>query len=285
MNFMKRLKSTQIRILGIFMLFAGLTFISCNDSSTSALGEKEKDLTTHLETNLMSNTQASNFIVIDDFNSGAGTFIGSGHNSRFEYHESTTINGGAREIYLRDAASGTLGGATYATIDADMGTLALYTTGGAAPENAVMYGTAIGTIFRPWAQSPNQGKGSELNLELTLEDSFLIEVANSGGSSNVTIILRSGNGAVNQAGFELEVGSNLIPLSGFPQLTELAASDIDGIAFRGLNTFERFAISTASASPSDPSSAEECKKGGWEDFGFRNQGQCIRFVNTGQDSR
>lgn len=29
----------------------------------------------------------------------------------------------------------------------------------------------------------------------------------------------------------------------------------------------------------------ECKKGGWEEFDFRNQGQCIRFVNTGQDSR
>ena len=28
-----------------------------------------------------------------------------------------------------------------------------------------------------------------------------------------------------------------------------------------------------------------CKDGGWEALGFRNQGQCIRFVNTGQDSR
>jgi hypothetical protein len=30
---------------------------------------------------------------------------------------------------------------------------------------------------------------------------------------------------------------------------------------------------------------EQCKDGGWEDAGFRNQGQCLRFVNTGQDSR
>lgn len=29
----------------------------------------------------------------------------------------------------------------------------------------------------------------------------------------------------------------------------------------------------------------ECKNGGWEAFGFDNQGQCIRYVNTGQDSR
>ena len=35
----------------------------------------------------------------------------------------------------------------------------------------------------------------------------------------------------------------------------------------------------------DPVSRNECMRGGWGDFGFRNQGQCIRFVNTGQDSR
>lgn len=30
---------------------------------------------------------------------------------------------------------------------------------------------------------------------------------------------------------------------------------------------------------------DTCKDGGWEDLGFRNQGQCVRWVNTGQDSR
>jgi len=35
----------------------------------------------------------------------------------------------------------------------------------------------------------------------------------------------------------------------------------------------------------DPQTKNECKKGGWKDFGFRNQGLCIRFVNTGKDSR
>jgi hypothetical protein len=36
---------------------------------------------------------------------------------------------------------------------------------------------------------------------------------------------------------------------------------------------------------SNPAVADDCRDGGWADFGFRNQGQCIRFVNTGQDSR
>ncbi|MDP2629222.1 MAG: hypothetical protein Q8P45_00750, partial [Candidatus Harrisonbacteria bacterium] len=35
----------------------------------------------------------------------------------------------------------------------------------------------------------------------------------------------------------------------------------------------------------DPETKDDCKNGGWEDFGFKNQGQCIRYVNTGQDSR
>ncbi len=37
--------------------------------------------------------------------------------------------------------------------------------------------------------------------------------------------------------------------------------------------------------PTNPTTKEECKKGGWEDFGFKNQGQCVRFVETGKDSR
>jgi hypothetical protein len=30
---------------------------------------------------------------------------------------------------------------------------------------------------------------------------------------------------------------------------------------------------------------DDCKNSGWELYGFRNQGQCIRFVETGEDSR
>jgi hypothetical protein len=30
-----------------------------------------------------------------------------------------------------------------------------------------------------------------------------------------------------------------------------------------------------------PTSKSQCKNGGWRDFGFRNQGQCIRFVKHG----
>jgi hypothetical protein len=29
-------------------------------------------------------------------------------------------------------------------------------------------------------------------------------------------------------------------------------------------------------------SKEQCDDGGWQTFGFQNQGQCIQFVNTGK---
>jgi hypothetical protein len=44
-------------------------------------------------------------------------------------------------------------------------------------------------------------------------------------------------------------------------------------------------VSPEPPAPVDPVSHEECMKGGWSNFDFRNQGQCIRFVETGFDSR
>lgn len=36
---------------------------------------------------------------------------------------------------------------------------------------------------------------------------------------------------------------------------------------------------------SDATEKADCFDGGWEEFGFKNQGQCVRFVETGKDSR
>lgn len=35
----------------------------------------------------------------------------------------------------------------------------------------------------------------------------------------------------------------------------------------------------------NPETKSDCKQGGWQEYSFKNQGQCIRFVNTGKDSR
>ena len=39
------------------------------------------------------------------------------------------------------------------------------------------------------------------------------------------------------------------------------------------------------AEANDPETDDDCKHGGWEEYGFRNQGQCVRFAKTGKDSR
>lgn len=41
----------------------------------------------------------------------------------------------------------------------------------------------------------------------------------------------------------------------------------------------------SAAHTDDPETRRDCMKGGWEAFGFEDQGQCIRFVMTGKDSR
>ena len=52
----------------------------------------------------------------------------------------------------------------------------------------------------------------------------------------------------------------------------------------GAEADERFDWTRFDVIP-DVQTKDDCKNGGWEAFGFSNQGQCIRFVNTGQDSR
>lgn len=57
----------------------------------------------------------------------------------------------------------------------------------------------------------------------------------------------------------------------------------------GLDTFPNLSNGSYAAhwhaGLAEVDSRDECKDGEWEAAGFQNQGQCIRFVNTGQDSR
>jgi hypothetical protein len=47
-----------------------------------------------------------------------------------------------------------------------------------------------------------------------------------------------------------------------------------GVVFGGTITFQ-----------ANPLTKDDCKDAGWEIYGFRNQGQCVRFIETGEDSR
>ena len=60
--------------------------------------------------------------------------------------------------------------------------------------------------------------------------------------------------------------------------------DIDRVKFEGVFNLvlDDLVVSDVIV---DPQTKDDCKNGGWEAFGFRNQGQCVRFVETGKDSR
>ena len=48
---------------------------------------------------------------------------------------------------------------------------------------------------------------------------------------------------------------------------------------------QTFTMPAGSLVPANPETSLQCKKSGWENYGFKNQGQCVRFVETGKDSR
>lgn len=59
-----------------------------------------------------------------------------------------------------------------------------------------------------------------------------------------------------------------------------------GFVYENSELFQKvMLIHNPVAEDPNPEIKEDCKKGGWEAFSFQNQGQCIRYVNTGQDSR
>lgn len=58
--------------------------------------------------------------------------------------------------------------------------------------------------------------------------------------------------------------------------TWFATMQVDSMAFD--NTMKYDIVN-------EPTEKSECMDDGWMDFGFKNQGQCVRFVETGQDSR
>jgi len=79
------------------------------------------------------------------------------------------------------------------------------------------------------------------------------------------------------------------PSAADPSIYEMTVN-IDGVATVILVNAETGEIIVAEETPTEEGTTEvadkdECKDGGWVAFEFRNQGQCVRYVNTGVDTR
>ncbi len=80
------------------------------------------------------------------------------------------------------------------------------------------------------------------------------------------------------------------PSAGFTYSGEVTLTveegDTFGFRFGGSNGDSNNQLGgTFTVDLNKPYSKEECKFDGWENFGFINQGQCVRFIETGEDSR
>jgi hypothetical protein len=85
--------------------------------------------------------------------------------------------------------------------------------------------------------------------------------------------------------FDALLGTLTFPLTGNSRVLLLDFGTVTGIRKVTLVGDDPVGIDHLSFSKPDPRNKDECKKGGWATFGFRNQGQCVRFVETGKDSR
>ena len=105
-----------------------------------------------------------------------------------------------------------------------------------------------------------------------------------GGLAAANVLVSANNGTPVGAVFD---ESNMA--SGAGRLTILM--DVNWMSSSGLSlannrtAAENVIVFLLGAASPNPLAKDDCKKGGREQYGFRNQGQCVRFIETGKDSR
>lgn len=105
-----------------------------------------------------------------------------------------------------------------------------------------------------------------------------------------TCAVPAGSGVGGEGCMILVVGAHPPISDSYGVITGGPADEFATGAIPGWDAFPSGASSvgydlTISPASADPQSMDQCKNGGWEAFGFDNQGRCIAFVATGRDSR
>ena len=105
-------------------------------------------------------------------------------------------------------------------------------------------------------------------------------------------------------GATVQIGATAIPLNATPiggdplsvllnirgtalavlPTNQLALKDFSASFFN--NPIDQFGIGEIEVDGTDvivnPTTKDQCKHGGWKNFGFKNQGQCVKYVNIGR---
>ena len=89
--------------------------------------------------------------------------------------------------------------------------------------------------------------------------------------------------------YQTQPGDQLVMDSYTSVVFDLSAFSGQSVRLRFAQVDNRFFFNAATddvvIERLDPETKDDCKKGGWEAFGFRNQGLCVSFVETGRDTR
>ncbi len=73
--------------------------------------------------------------------------------------------------------------------------------------------------------------------------------------------------------------------AGFQTFTLEGFTDLVSLSWVQVSPFHQFDNIVLAPAALGPRNKDDCWKGGWKPLGFANQGQCIRMVETGKDSR
>lgn len=206
--------------------FILLLAAACADAPTEPTAMEKSDR----RSSIVTAAAISGTLVIDDFDTGGGTFNGGGGWTGFALESGVGALGGAREHAWYNH--------TKITVDPIAGTVKWH-TGAVSPEVGLHYGTGIGTrLHSSGAVSSNAG--TPLDLDLSLQDEIVVDVVTVTGSNSFRFYVKSGNGEAFVHHTALPAtGQVRVPLSSFTStwnsqpLSAAKAADIDGIYFQG----------------------------------------------------
>jgi hypothetical protein len=146
-------------------------------------------------------------------------------------------------------------------------------------------GNTSSLVFDLDARSGPVGENPAGVVRVGLVGNPLVEVR-----GPVTCLTVTGNHAV--IGMENSLGLPLVGPAAFVEVTDGGTSDSlqllgapqpPTVCPATLSSFEDQVLSgdiTVVDAPALPTAKDQCKNGGWQTFGFKNQGDCVSFVAT-----